>query len=59
MLCLGFSLVAVSRGCPLVVVHRLQGAWTSVVALHGFQSTGEVVVAHKLSCSMAYGIFPD
>ena len=31
----------------------------SLVAEHGLQSVGSVVVARKLSCLMAYGIFPD
>ena len=38
---------------------RLQGMWASVVAAHGFWSTGSVVVVHGLSCSMACGIFQD
>ena len=48
------SLVAVSRGCSLVVVHRLLL----------FQSTdsgytSSVVAACRLSCSAPCGIFPD
>ena len=31
----------------------------SVVVGPGPESTGSVVVARGLSCSMAYGIFPD
>ena len=31
----------------------------SVVGAHGLQSTGSIVVAHRLSCSKACGIFPD
>ena len=31
----------------------------SVVVAHGLQSTVSVVVAHRLSCSAACGIFPD
>ena len=45
---------------------RALGARASVVAAHGLsivthglQSTGSVVVAHKLSCSTACGIFLD
>ena len=59
------SLVAVSGGSSLVVrrgllivvasfvaKHRLSGMWALVDA-------GSVVVAHRLSCSMAPGIFLD
>ena len=35
------------------------GTQASVVAAHGLQSSGSVVVTHSLSCSMAHGIFPD
>ena len=35
------------------------GAWASVVVAHGLQSAGSVVVAHRLSCFSACGIFPD
>ena len=31
----------------------------SIVAAWGLWSTGSVVVAHGLSCSVACGIFPD
>ena len=39
----------------------LQQLWHtgSVVVARGLQSTGSVVVVHRLSCSMACGIFPD
>ena len=70
--CTAFSLdQAASWSYSLVVVfgllialaslvrHRLQGAWASVTAAPRFQSTGSVVVALRLSCSVAYGIFPD
>ena len=50
----------------LVVEHRLQAhglhqLWhvSSVVMAHELQSTGSVVVVHRLSCSTACGIFPD
>ena len=33
------------------------GAQASAVVALGLQSAGSVVVAHRLSCSMAYGIF--
>ena len=35
------------------------GAWASVVVARGLKSAGSVVVAHRLSCSAACGIFPD
>ena len=35
------------------------GTWASVAVAHGLQSAGSVVVAHRLSCSAARGIFPD
>ena len=31
----------------------------SVAAVSGPQSTGSIVVAHRLSCAVAHGIFPD
>ena len=65
----GFSLVAPSGGCPLVVCccgHGLgtlgrQHLWLtgSVVSAPRLWSTGSLVVTHGLSCSIAYGIFPD
>ena len=66
---LGFSLVAESGGYSLVaalglliavnslVEHRLRGLWVSL-AVHG-DSTGSAAVVHRLSCSIACGIFPD
>ena len=38
---------------------RALGARASVVVVRGLQSTGSVVVAHRLSCSTAREIFPD
>ena len=35
------------------------GTWASVAVAHGLQSAGSVVVAHRLGCSAARGIFPD
>ena len=35
------------------------GTRTSVVVARGLQNAGSVVVAHRLSCSVACGIFPD
>ena len=40
-------------------VHGLLIAVPSLVAEHGLYSPGSVVVAHRLSCSVAFGIFPD
>ena len=42
-------------------VYRLLQLWRvgSVVAAHGLQSTGSAVVVHRLSCSVACGIFLD
>ena len=41
----------------LVVEHRLQRARASVVVAPGLQSSGSIVAAHGLSCSMTCGIF--
>ena len=49
------SLVAASRGYFLVAVHRLLTAVASLVA-PGLESTGSVVLALGLSCSMACSI---
>ena len=68
--CTGFSLVAASRGCSLAAVPglliaqaacRLQELWLrgSVVAAPRLESTGSVVVGHRLSCPEACEIFPD
>ena len=56
--CTGFSLVAVSRGCSLIGVHRLQYLQHvgSEVVAPGLQCAGSVVVVHGLSCSTACGI---
>ena len=68
----GLSLVGVSRGCSLVAVCRLltvvaslvsenglYGAQAPVAAVPRLDCTGSVVWMHRLSCSMACGIFPD
>ena len=56
------SLLAV-RGLLFAVAslaeHRLQGTQASAVADSGLDGTGSVVVAHRLGCSMACGIFLD
>ena len=70
--CVGFSLVVESGGyspdavCRRLVVigsltaeQRLYGVWALVAAAPGIQSTGSVVVAHRLSCSKSCGIFWD
>ena len=68
---MGFSLV-VARGAPLLPswVRGLLTAVASLVVERGLQarglrsavpglwSTGSVVVAHWLICSVAFGIFP-
>ena len=70
--CMAVSLVSVSRRGSLVVVRGLLivvaslvaelwllGGQTSVVVFPGLWSTGLILVAHGLSCSLACGIFPD
>ena len=64
--CAGFSLVAVHllllAVAPPVAEHRLQGTQTSVAVACGLSScasTGSVAVAHRPSCSVTRGIFPD
>ena len=53
------SLVAVSRGYSLAVVHRLLTELASLVGAPGLWSTGSIVVAQGLSCSALYRIVPD
>ena len=48
-------LIAVASHCGAQAL----GARASVVVARVLQSAGSVVVAHGLSCSAAYGIFPD
>ena len=55
----GFSLVARIGGCSLVAMCGLLVAVASFVAEHRLQGTGSVVVVYGVSCSVAYGIFPD
>ena len=43
----------------LVAQPGFQGTRASVVATPGVWSVGSVVVAHRLSCSVACRIFPD
>ena len=62
----GLSLVAASGGYPWLrgggfsgCRAQAPGVWASVVAVHGPGSAGSGAVAYGLSCSEAYGIFPD
>ena len=59
----GLSLIVESRDYPLVAVHGLLMHVTSLVAERGLSSAGSVVagsvVAHRLSCFKACGIFLD
>ena len=65
--CLCWLLIAVSRlfpvvesrGCCLVAMYGLLIAVASLVAKHRLWTAGSVVVAYRLSCSTACGIFPD
>ena len=43
----------------LISEHGLWGIWALEVVIPGLQSTGSIVVAHRLSCSVTCGIFPD
>ena len=56
------SLVAVRglliAGAALVAEHGLQARGVNGVA-PGFSTTGSIVVAHRLGCSKACGVFPD
>ena len=56
--CMGFSLRWRSMGSRRVVFSSY-GTWVSVVVACRLQSTGSVVVAHRLSCSVTCGIFLD
>ena len=55
--CKGFSLPGLLL--LLLLEHRLQGTWASVVAAHRLQSPGSLVVACGISCPATCGIFPD
>ena len=56
---IGFSLVAASRDCSLVVMFRCLIVEASLVVGYGLWSTGSVVVARGLRCSEAHEIFLD
>ena len=48
------------QGLLFVVTHRLLNAAASFVAEHRSRALGlSVVVMHRLSCSVACGVFPD
>ena len=47
------------RGLLFVAVRGLLIVVASLAAEHRLKSAGSVVVAHRLSCSAACGIFPD
>ena len=53
-----FSLVEASGGYSPVAVQGLLIVVASLVAEHGLQARGSVVVVHGLSCPVACGNFP-
>ena len=57
--CVGFPLDAVSRGRSLVAVPGLLIAMASLLVAPGLWSTGSIVVAHRLSCSVPCRILLD
>ena len=57
--CTGFSPVVESGVYFLVDLRRLLVAVASLVVKYKLQSTVSIVVAYRLSCSPACGIFPD
>ena len=54
---IGFSLIAASRDCSLVVMFGCLIVEASLLVGYGLWSTGSVVVVHGLSCSEAHEIF--
>ena len=52
--CLGFSLVSVSRGSPVVAMCRLLIAVDSLVAEHGSQGFRAAVVAAHVLCRCGF-----
>ena len=54
----GLSLVAESGGFSSFGARAL-GLWASVTGAHGLYSAGSAVVTHRITCSMARGIFLD
>ena len=57
--CVGLSLAAVQGLLIAGASPWALGHLGSVVVAPGLQSSGSVVVAHGISCSMACGTFPD
>ena len=53
----GLSLVVASGGYSLLQCSGLLIVVASLVRKHGLWNAGSVVVAHRLSCSVARGIF--
>ena len=57
--CMRLSLVAASGGYPLLQRAGFSLQWLLLLWSMGSRCTGSVVVAHRLSCSVACGILPD
>ena len=55
----GLSLLEVSRGCSLLRCTGLSLRWLLLLRSTGSRRSGSIVVAHKLSCPTAHGIFPN
>ena len=56
---LRLSLVVVSGDCSLVAVHGLLIVVASLVAEHGLERAGPVIVACRFNCPEACRIVPD
>ena len=54
----GLSLVGAGEGCSLLQYMDFPSPWHLLWST-GSRHGGSVAVAHRLSCSTAYGIFPD
>ena len=57
--CKGFSLAVASRGHSSSRRVGLSLSWPLLLRSTGSRRTGSVVVAHRPSCSVTCGIFPD
>ena len=55
----GLSLVAASGGHSSSRCAGLSLSWPLLLRSTGSRRAGSVIVAHRPSCSTAYGIFPD
>ena len=55
----GGAPLAAACGLFTVVASLVAERRFVLIVEHGLSSTGSVVVAHRLSCSKACGIFPD